>query len=66
MSFTDKARNKADEMAGATKEKLGDATNNERMQAEGATQRIEAKAKQAGAHVEEEAGRNPRDAFTQQ
>ena len=35
----------------------------ERMQAEGATQRSEAKAKQAGAHVKD-AGRNARDAFT--
>ena len=63
MSFADKAKNKAEELAGVAKEKLGDATNNERLQAEGATQQTEARTKQAGEHVKD-AGRDVKDAFT--
>lgn len=62
MSFGDKARNKVEEMTGAAKEKFGDATDNERLQAEGAAQKTEARAKQAGEHVKD-AGRDVRDAF---
>jgi uncharacterized protein YjbJ (UPF0337 family) len=57
MSLTDKARNKAEEFAGAAKEKFGDVTDNERMQAEGATRRREAK--QAGEQMAQ-AGRGAR------
>ncbi|MBO4207470.1 CsbD family protein [Micromonospora echinofusca] len=63
MSFADKAKNKLDEMSGAAKEKFGDATDNERLQAEGATQQTEARTRQAGEHVKD-AGRDVRDAFT--
>jgi len=63
MSFTDKAKNKAEELAGAAKEKIGDATNNERLQAEGAAQQTEARTKQAGEHVKD-AGHDVKDAFT--
>lgn len=62
MSFTDKVEHKAEEFKGATKEKYGDATDNERIEAEGAAERTAAKAKQAGDHVKD-AGRNVRDAF---
>lgn len=51
MSFTDKAKGKAEELTGAAKERIGDATDNERMRAEGATQQREARAKQTREHV---------------
>ena len=35
MSFTDKVKNKAEELTGKAKEGIGDATDNERLQAEG-------------------------------
>ncbi|MEU9508690.1 CsbD family protein [Micromonospora sp. NPDC048170] len=63
MSFTDKAKNKAEQIAGAAKERIGDVTDNERMRGEGATQQTEARARQAGEHVKD-AGRNAKDTFT--
>ena len=39
-------RNKAEEIKGAAKEKVGDATNNESLQAEGAAEKADAKTKQ--------------------
>lgn len=57
MSFADKAR----EVKGRAKEKAGDATDNERLEAGGATDRTAA-ARQAGEHVKD-AGRDVRDAF---
>ncbi|QGN48854.1 CsbD family protein [Micromonospora sp. WMMD558] len=48
MGFTDKARNKVDEMTGVAKERIGDATHNERMRSEGATQQDAARARQTG------------------
>jgi uncharacterized protein YjbJ (UPF0337 family) len=62
MSFADKAQHKAEELKGAAKEKIGDATDNESMQAEGAAERRAAQAKQAGDHLGD-AGRNARDAL---
>ncbi|MBM7076159.1 MULTISPECIES: CsbD family protein [Micromonospora] len=62
MSFTDKAKNKAQELTGAAKERLGDMTDNERMRAEGATEQSEARTRQAGEHVKD-AGRDVRDAM---
>jgi uncharacterized protein YjbJ (UPF0337 family) len=62
MSTGDKIRHKAEEVKGAAKEKIGDATDNERLQAEGAAERSAAKAKQAGDHVRD-AGRDVRDAL---
>ncbi|MFC0007540.1 CsbD family protein [Micromonospora siamensis] len=62
MSFTEKAKNKAEELSGAAKERLGDMTDNERMRAEGATQQSTAKARQAGEHVKD-AGRDVRSSF---
>ncbi|MFD0783431.1 CsbD family protein [Micromonospora azadirachtae] len=62
MSFTDKAKNKMEQMTGAAKERIGDMTNNESMRAEGATQQSEARVKQAGKSAKE-TGKNARDAF---
>ncbi|MET8307494.1 CsbD family protein [Micromonospora sp. NPDC005173] len=62
MSFTEKARNKVEQVAGAAKERIGDATDNERMRGEGASQQSDARAKQAGQNVKE-AGSNVKDAF---
>lgn len=48
MSFTEKAKNKAQELTGAAKERIGDVTDNERMRAEGASEQSAARARQAG------------------
>ena len=45
--------NKAEELKGAAKEKYGDVTDNERLQAEGAFEKTEAKAKQAAHDAKE-------------
>lgn len=62
MSITDKIRNKVDEVKGETKEHVGDATNNERMQAEGTAEATEARTRQAGEHVKD-AAHDVGDAF---
>jgi uncharacterized protein YjbJ (UPF0337 family) len=62
MSLGDKVGNKAEELKGAAKEKVGDLTNNESMQAEGAAEKTAARAKQAGEHLAD-AGRDARDAL---
>ncbi|MGK5740663.1 CsbD family protein [Micromonospora sp. URMC 103] len=59
MSFTDKAKNKMEQMSGAAKERIGDLTNNERMRAEGATQQSEARAKEGAKDL----GQGARDTF---
>jgi uncharacterized protein YjbJ (UPF0337 family) len=51
-----KMEGKYDEVAGKAKEKLGDLTDNERLQAEGAKQEAKGQAKQAGEHVKDAAG----------
>lgn len=48
MSAGDKAKQKAEEMAGRLKKKSGDAIDNEQMQAEGAAKEKKAQAKQTG------------------
>jgi uncharacterized protein YjbJ (UPF0337 family) len=63
MSFTDKAKNKAEELTGKAKQGIGDATNNDRLVAEGQAQETSAHAKQAGEHVKD-AGKSVRDAFS--
>ncbi|MCG5464728.1 CsbD family protein [Micromonospora sp. NPDC053740] len=63
MSFTEKAKNKAEQLAGAARERVGDMTDNERMRGEGASQQSDARAKQAGQNVKD-AGRNVKDSFT--
>ncbi|GIJ26692.1 hypothetical protein Vqi01_18540 [Micromonospora qiuiae] len=63
MSFTDKAKNKFQELSGTAKERVGEMTDNERMRAEGATEQSEARVRQAGENVKD-AGRNAKDAAT--
>ena len=63
MSTGDKIRHKAEEVKGAAKEKFGDATDNESLQAEGAAERRAAQARQAGDNLHD-AGRHARDALT--
>jgi uncharacterized protein YjbJ (UPF0337 family) len=53
MSFTKKARNKAEQLAGAAKERIGDATDNEPIRGDGASQQANARAKQAGQSVKD-------------
>jgi len=63
MSFTDKAKNKAEELTGKAKQGIGEATGNDRLYAEGEAQETAAQAKQAGEHVKD-AGKSVRDAFS--
>ncbi len=62
MSFTDKMKNKTEELAGKAKQGVGEATDNERLYAVGEAQVTEARAKQAGEHLKD-AGRDVRDAL---
>lgn len=55
MGLDDKVKNAAEEAEGKAKEVVGDATDNERLQAEG-------RAEKAGAHIKQ-AGENVKDAF---
>ncbi|MGB3909659.1 MAG: CsbD family protein [Pseudolysinimonas sp.] len=55
MGLDDKARNAAQDLGGKAKEAVGDATDNERLEAEG-------NADQAGANIKQ-AGENVKDAF---
>ena len=48
---SDKVEHKGEEVAGKVKEKFGDATDNERLEAEGQVDQSGAKAKQAGDDV---------------
>ena len=63
MSFTDKVKNKTEELAGKAKQRVGDATDNERLIAEGQAEETSANAKQAGEHMKD-VGRDVRDAFS--
>jgi uncharacterized protein YjbJ (UPF0337 family) len=47
----DKIKHKVEEMTGKTKENVGDATDNERLQAEGAAEESSGQMKQAGDNV---------------
>ena len=60
MGLDDKVKNKAEEFSGKTKEMVGDATDNERLEAEGKAQEATAKAKQ----LIEEAKDKARDALS--
>jgi uncharacterized protein YjbJ (UPF0337 family) len=55
MGLDDKIGNKAQEAAGKMKEATGDATGNEKLQAEGAGDQASAKTKQAGEHLKDAA-----------
>ena len=53
MSGDDKIRNAAEEAAGKAKEAVGDATGNEKLQAEGKSDQVKANLKQAGENVKD-------------
>jgi uncharacterized protein YjbJ (UPF0337 family) len=53
MSATDKFKNATDSALGGAKEKVGDATGNEDLQAEGQVDKTTADAKQAGEKVKD-------------
>lgn len=53
MGFTDKAKNEAENVAGKAKEAVGDATDNERLEAEGKGDQTKANVKQAGENVKD-------------
>ena len=55
MGLGDKISNKAQDAAGKVKEKTGEATDNEKLQAEGAGDQAAAKTKQAGEHLKDAA-----------
>ncbi|GIF03845.1 CsbD family protein [Actinoplanes siamensis] len=63
MSFTDKVKNKTEELTGKAKQGIAEATDNPRLYAEGEAQEASAHAKQAGEHVKD-AGRDVRDALS--
>ncbi len=62
MGFDDKIENKADEAKGKIKEQVGDATDNERLEAEGKADQSEANLNQAGEKVKD-AVDDVKDAF---
>jgi uncharacterized protein YjbJ (UPF0337 family) len=62
MGLDDKIKHGAEEAAGKAKEKVGDMTDNERLEAEGQAQQTGADAKQAGDHVRD-AAEDVKDAF---
>ncbi len=53
MGADDKMANKAEELKGSAKEKIGDATGNEDMQAEGKADQASGNLKQAGEEVKD-------------
>jgi uncharacterized protein YjbJ (UPF0337 family) len=53
MGDDDKMRNKADDVMGQAKEKVGDATDNESLENEGKSDQTKANLKQAGEHVKD-------------
>jgi uncharacterized protein YjbJ (UPF0337 family) len=53
MSFADKAKAKAQELAGQAKEKLGETTGDDGKKAEGKTDQAKASLKQAGEKVKD-------------
>ena len=55
MGLGDKIGNKAQEATGKAKDAVGDATDNEKLQAEGAADQGAAKVKQAGEHLKDAA-----------
>lgn len=63
MSGIDKLKNAADDLTGKAKEKGGQVTDNEKLQAEGQGDQSSAQAKKAGEDVKDTAG-NAKDAVT--
>lgn len=60
MGLGDKISNAAEKAGGTAKEKVGDATDNRDLQAEGQADKLSGSAKQAGEHVKD-AGKNFKD-----
>jgi uncharacterized protein YjbJ (UPF0337 family) len=56
MAFTDKVKNKVEEAVGTAKEKIGQATGNDKLVAEGKAEKTEAGVKQTGEKVKDAAG----------
>jgi uncharacterized protein YjbJ (UPF0337 family) len=55
VGYDDKTRNEAERLGGKAKEWVGDKTDNESLQAEGARDQASAGVKQAGEHVKDAA-----------
>lgn len=53
MGIADKAKNKAEDLAGKAKEVVGDATNNEDLKAEGKKDQTKSSVKDAGENVKD-------------
>ena len=53
MGYEDKVRNEAEELKGKVKEGVGDATDDERLEAEGKGDQVKANLKQAGEKVKD-------------
>ena len=62
MGVDDRIKHEVEEHVGKAKAAVGDATDNERLEAEGRAEQTEAKMKQAGDHVRD-AAEDVRDAF---
>ncbi|MFC4942296.1 CsbD family protein [Pseudonocardia sp. GCM10023141] len=62
MSFIDKAKHKAEEVIGEVKEKVGELTGNESLEAEGKKDQVTGNVKQAGDSVKDAAS-NVADKF---
>ncbi|MGC8513639.1 MAG: CsbD family protein [Acidimicrobiales bacterium] len=58
MGFTDKAKNKAQELKGKTEETVGKATGNDDLEAEGKSDKAKGNIKQAGEKVKDALGVN--------
>jgi uncharacterized protein YjbJ (UPF0337 family) len=55
VGYDDKASNEAERLKGKAKEWVGDKTDNERLQAEGARDQASGRVKQAGEHLKDAA-----------
>ncbi|WP_404351231.1 CsbD family protein [Phycicoccus jejuensis] len=53
MGIADKAKNAAQDLTGKAEEVIGDATTNERLEAEGKADQAEAKARKAGENIKD-------------
>ncbi len=53
MGIADKAKNAAQDLAGKAKEAVGDATDNERLEAEGKADQAEAKVRKTGEDIKD-------------
>lgn len=62
MSGFDKAKDQAEQMKGRAKEKAGEATDNEDLEAEGKREQLTGEAKEAGHDLRDKAGNALKDA----